>query len=44
MRGVIDEQQLETEYELVRTTLTESGEAHLLEFRDAWAQAADGTA
>jgi predicted PolB exonuclease-like 3'-5' exonuclease len=37
MRGLLDQEDLEQEYVLVRDTLRQSGEAHLLEFADAWA-------
>ena len=36
MRGLLDKVQLEAEFELVRNTLKESGQAHLEEFERAW--------
>ena len=36
MRGNLDATQLEREYELVRSTLTEMDQPHLSEFADAW--------
>ena len=36
MRGLLDDQQLESEYGLVRAALEESGEPHLKAFLQAW--------
>jgi predicted PolB exonuclease-like 3'-5' exonuclease len=36
MRGLLDEQHLETEFQLVRDTLAETEGAHLQEFASAW--------
>lgn len=41
MRGLLDEEELEHEYSLVRDALRKSGEPHLLEFADAWPAAGD---
>ena len=38
MRGRLDQERLDREYELVRTTLRDMGQSHLDEFLDAWQQ------